>query len=373
MITSEEKHSSLIKMLNKKTSSKMDIYGTKCIFLFFVFIFSTSLSNCFAQYSGWKVYNTSNSGLPNNSIYSLAIEGNVKWIGTYYGGLAKFDDTTWTVYYTSNSGLPYDVITALAIEGSAKWIGTWGGLAKFDGNTWTVYNKDNSELRDNWVLALAIEESAKWIGTRGGLAKFDGTNWTVYDTSNSGLPDNWVLALAIEESAKWIGTRGGLAKFDGANWTVYDTSNSGLPDNWVYSLAIEGIAKWIGTSDGLAVYNDSIIGIEEQSNLDFACLTGRQGFRSAELKIGQNPFFQSTVITYSITRLPAVGGNNDYTSTLLTIYDLTGRCIKTLVNELKPAGTYTTILNANELKTGIYFVQLNIGTFKTTKKLILMK
>jgi len=63
-----------------------------------------------------------------------------KWIGTNGGGLAKFDSTTWTVYNTSNSGLPNNSVTSIAIDGSGnKWIGTNGhGLAKFDGASWTV-------------------------------------------------------------------------------------------------------------------------------------------------------------------------------------------------------------------------------------------
>jgi ligand-binding sensor domain-containing protein len=58
------------------------------------------------------------------------------------GGLAKFDGVNWTVYNTSNSGLPDNDVTAIAIDGGGnKWIGTYGGgLAKFDGVNWTVYN-----------------------------------------------------------------------------------------------------------------------------------------------------------------------------------------------------------------------------------------
>ena len=41
------------------------------------------------------------------------------------GGLAKFDGTTWTVYNTSNSGLPDNYVSSIAIDGSGnKWIGT---------------------------------------------------------------------------------------------------------------------------------------------------------------------------------------------------------------------------------------------------------
>jgi hypothetical protein len=87
------------------------------------------------------------------------------------GGLAKFDGVNWTVYNTSNSGLPDNYVRAIAIDGQGnKWIGTdGGGLAKFDGVRWTVYNTSNSGLPDNWVNAIAIDgQGNKWIGTFGG-------------------------------------------------------------------------------------------------------------------------------------------------------------------------------------------------------------
>ncbi|MDP4115802.1 MAG: T9SS type A sorting domain-containing protein, partial [Bacteroidota bacterium] len=67
-----------------------------------------------------------NSGLPNNHIASIAIDGyGNKWIGTYGGGLAKFDNTNWTIFNSSNSDLISDKILCLAIDRKGnKWIGT---------------------------------------------------------------------------------------------------------------------------------------------------------------------------------------------------------------------------------------------------------
>jgi len=49
------------------------------------------------------------------------------------GGLASFDGTNWTVYDTSNSGLPHEHVYSIAIDGNGnKWIGTNGGLAVFN-------------------------------------------------------------------------------------------------------------------------------------------------------------------------------------------------------------------------------------------------
>jgi VWFA-related protein len=237
-----------------------------------------------AKFDGvnWTVYNTSNSGLPSNYVWAIAIDGvGNKWIGTDGGGLAKFDGVNWTVYNTSNSGLPDNDVLAIAIDGVGnKWIGTFGGgLAKFDGVNWTVYNTSNSGLPDDYVWAIAIDgQGNKWVGTWfGGLVKFDGVNWTVYNTSNSNLPYNIVLAIAIDGGGnKWIGTwGGGLAKFDGVNWTVYNTSNSGLPSNYIIAVAIDNLGnKWVGNRGGelvkfdgvnFIVYNISSSGLPDNS------------------------------------------------------------------------------------------------------------
>ena len=91
----------------------------------------------------WTTYDTLNSKLPHNAITTIAIDrsGN-KWIGTKYlmngaytltgGGLVKFDGTNWTTYTTSNSGLPDNFVHSITIDGSGnKWIGTNGGLAVY--------------------------------------------------------------------------------------------------------------------------------------------------------------------------------------------------------------------------------------------------
>ena len=218
-----------------------------------------------AKFDGtnWTVYNKLNSGLPDNGVLSIAIDkSNHIWLGT--AGLAKFDGTNWTVYNPSNSGLPSYSVQSVAIDGSGnKWIGTnGGGLAKFDGTTWKVYDPSNSKIPSNIIQAVEIDDSGnKWIGTMTeGLAKFDDTNWTVFSKSNSGMPSDDVRSIKIDRSGnKWIGTHGGgLTKFDDRNWVVYNTSNSHLPNNSVFSLAIDGSGnKWVGTINGLTRFDDT--------------------------------------------------------------------------------------------------------------------
>jgi uncharacterized protein (DUF2141 family) len=80
-----------------------------------------------------------------------------------------------------------------------------------------------------------------------------------------------------------------------------------------------------------------------------------------------NPFNPSTSISYTI---PQGGIRHDVS---VRIYDLLGREVATLVNEIKPAGTYTIMWNASSMPSGIYFYRLQSDNFVATKKLVLIK
>jgi len=77
-----------------------------------------------------------------------------------------------------------------------------------------------------------------------------------------------------------------------------------------------------------------------------------------------NPFNPTTRINYAIPKEGLV---------TLKIYDITGREITTLVNELKTPGNYAVDFNAVNLSSGMYFYKLVSGSFSDVKKLILVK
>jgi len=55
------------------------------------------------------------------------------------------------------------------------------------------------------------------------------------------------------------------------------------------------------------------------------------------------------------------------------VYDVLGREVAVLVNEVKNAGTYSVQWNGSQYSSGIYFATLRAGSFTSTKKLLLMK
>jgi hypothetical protein len=77
-----------------------------------------------------------------------------------------------------------------------------------------------------------------------------------------------------------------------------------------------------------------------------------------------NPFNNSTIISFSIPQEEKVS---------LKVYDLLGREVFSLINERRPAGSYTINFQPDNMVSGIYFYRLQSGNFSKTKKMIFMK
>ncbi|MBN1560629.1 PKD domain-containing protein [candidate division KSB1 bacterium] len=77
-----------------------------------------------------------------------------------------------------------------------------------------------------------------------------------------------------------------------------------------------------------------------------------------------NPFNPMTTIRYSIPQSGHVE---------LTVYDLLGKKVETLVNQVKPIGHHHVEFDAAELTSGVYYCRLQCNGFVQTKKLVLLR
>jgi len=82
-----------------------------------------------------------------------------------------------------------------------------------------------------------------------------------------------------------------------------------------------------------------------------------------------NPFNPTTKIKYTIPS----NVRGEMSSVLLKVYDVLGNEVATLINEVKPSGSYEVEFKAGELSSGIYLYKLVIGSSVLTKKMILIK
>lgn len=255
----------------------------------------------------FDLYTPANTGgrILSNGIYTIEVDrqGN-KWIGTYGGGLYRFDGTTWTNYspygsgstidyrkgwaaYTQGRGLGDLWVYDIAFDRRGRmWVATWKGVSRFDGAGFTTYAVD-AGLVDKWVYAIAIDrQNVLWFGTEGGVSRFDGTTWTSYTHADGlgldtgevvkdpsyafGNPHhldpskqaaatnpNYVVSAAIDRNDhKWFGTYGGgVSRFNGRTWTTYSKAD-GLGGNFVFALAVDhnGLL-WAGTDGGVSWFD----------------------------------------------------------------------------------------------------------------------
>lgn len=88
---------------------------------------------------------------------------------------------------------------------------------------------------------------------------------------------------------------------------------------------------------------------------------------AVQFSLGQNypnPFNPSTQISYSVRESGFVS---------LKVFDVVGREVRTLVNENKPAGTYSVTFDGSNLPSGIYIYRLQAGGYVETKKMSLVR
>jgi hypothetical protein len=201
-----------------------------------------------AQFLASLNFNTSNSGIPNNTVYGISsypLDSNNTskiWVATD-NGLVYTDGTGWTIY-TTTDGLPDNSIrSVLVAPDSTVWAGTFtGGLVKIDSDSITIYNSSNSNLPDNFVKCIAHEApSTLWIATTGGLAKLFNDSITAYDLSGLGIHSTHVTSIAVrEDGIKVIGLlNGGFAYYNDTTFTFFTSANSGLLDNNILSVALD--------------------------------------------------------------------------------------------------------------------------------------
>lgn len=245
-------------------------------------------------------FNNTN-GLISNGVYSITKgPDGAMWVGTYGGGMSRFQNGRWTNYNTQHGLCDSFVYKILFAENGVMWVSTWSGINRIEGDinrrdSWKKFTKKSTHngLSDNWVYDNVIaEDGTLWFGTEVGITRFDGKKWSHWD-HNDGLGadldllkkenqqlslqmrgkhhqaqaystgitrkeiksfnPNHVTSLVLDkEGILWCGTwGGGLSRFDGKKFTNY-TVKDGLASNYILALTQgpDG-TLWAGTNQGV--------------------------------------------------------------------------------------------------------------------------
>jgi ligand-binding sensor domain-containing protein len=303
--------------------------------------------------SNWSDYSLPQS-YGYNGCNSIAFQKDGKiWFSTIDSGAYMYDGLTWHHHLIQ---AVFDWSNAMAIDSSGnKWFATQKGLIEFDGSHWTVFNSSNSGLKFNVVNNLAIDKSGNiWLATgsaddhadtiNGRIARFDGVNWEYYKAFTDGSGSNYVNSIAIDSDGKiWAGTNFGLTVFDGSKWTNYMDSHTSSGNLQVLSIDFDSRGnKWFGTNCGILELLDNPESIYHSTINNKIC-------------IYPNPAYSKINIYLS----------DQGTNGKISILHINGSIVLT-----RQISGENLQLDISNLKQGVYFIYINIGSESVIKKLI---
>ncbi len=196
-----------------------------------------------------------------------------------------------------------------------------------------------------------------------------GANWqsnpvsiTGYGNSISFIPNNPNKIFLASNSGLYYSDNGGK------KWTQQIINIKNIPNNpnRVEDIVfVDDNAGWFATTLG------EVFWTENKGN---ATVSVREKSIPSYFYLGQNypnPFNPSTTISYNVPS----SINSNPVHVVLKVYDLLGREVTTLVNELKQAGEYNIAFSTSNssLSSGVYIYTLKAGNYFESKRMILTK
>jgi hypothetical protein len=246
-----------------------------------------------------------------------------------------------------------------------------------------TYGKLHHLIGSNWV------EAGSGVYTLSGAFSDPNPEYTL---SGTGITSLSPFAVGKDQGAMPVElvsfTSNVISRDLKLSWTTAsELNNSGFEilrsaqnDNWVKVGYVTGIGtKTTQTNYSFedrklnsGKYNYRLKQIDYNGNYQYFNLTG-------EVEIGvpkkydlsqnyPNPFNPVTKIDFDLPY---------YSIVSIKLYDISGREVMTLVNETKPAGYYTIIVEANNLSSGMYFYRIIAESsgqnYMMTKKMLMIK
>ncbi len=274
-------------------------------------------------------------------------------------------------------------------DGGANWqqvVTGWNTISRFAYNKGILYGLENNQigLSSNYGMSWSLMPQAPGCfvesiffqgnnriftaGTNGytlstSYTTDNGTSWHTNNLSDSGfisdmifLDDNLGYATAAYPMVwgLWNYPKGYILKTSdgGASWSKI------FEQQWIEMHAMCKFEQYL-----------FFVGMGRVARLELKVTSIQQTGTELpkEFKLKQNypnPFNPNTNIHFSVTKTGRV---------IIKVFDIAGREVTTLSNEMLSPGTYKVDFNASNLTSGIYFYRMTAGEFTETKKMILIK
>ena len=245
--------------------------------------------------------------------------------------------------------------------------------AEYEFYTITVNTTNSSDIVMNEIYTRGTTADPDWIEIfNSTTSAIDISGYKIYDSGGQSgtkpkkeiptgtvIPPNgfWVIVtddtsssgfgLSSSGEKVWLENSTGLI-VDSVIFPALtvDQSYGRIPDGGVWQI-LDTLSR--------GVSNGSPTGIEDE-NLSITNYMLNQNY--------PNPFNPTTTISFQLPIASQV---------TLKIYDILGKEVATLVDEMKKAGNYQVKFDATQLASGMYFYRLDTKNFSQVRKMILMK
>ena len=193
--------------------------------------------------------------------------------------------------------------------------------------------------------------SGTWFTGYTGTYTVPGTGWQYINMTAPYFAYNGTSNLLVEVC------------YDNTAYTSYSPVNATSTPGMTWGYYTDGLAGCTMTG-GTAQANRPNVCFEIQSPVG---ITQNGNNIPTEYALSQNypnPFNPTTNIKFDLPKQGFVS---------LKVYDVVGKEVATLVNEVKSAGSYIVGFNGTELSSGVYFYRLESGIFVENKRMVLIK
>lgn len=213
-------------------------------------------------------------GLPFQVVSALDVDPKTGdlWLGMFGGGLARFSGGRFDHFHQLNSGLVNDVVYGVAIEGPHVWAATTAGASRYNTVTkqWTIYTEKNAPMEEIWNYGVCANNGMVYLGIWGsGVLEFDVATerWQEYLDPDGemeidlyrddGIVHVITTGVSYVEDTLWVSSYFGMSRYDGRIWRGYYKKETGLPSD--FANAVKGRSAneaWFATDRGLGVVTD---------------------------------------------------------------------------------------------------------------------
>jgi hypothetical protein len=158
-----------------------------------------------------------------------------------------------TVWNTANSGLPNNMNDHITIDKKGLiWLTADDVLVKFDGEVFVKVEPENTTVKKSFeVYTIASDnKNRKWVYGERNFLSFDDKLWTLYDQKITGINDTRKIIFNSSSNELFFCSGNGLTIYKNGVWTSFNKDKKYPFDDVYFAKRDSKNQIWIGTFEG---------------------------------------------------------------------------------------------------------------------------